>query len=176
MPFEDVMRTARSRPLAGFGPATRSLSLGPEDLHRLLPHRDPFLLLDAVDRFDPEGRHASATRRIDPGDPVFRGHFPGAPVYPGVLLLEMMGQLGLCLNALLQRESDPEAGPASLRLVKIHGAVFPGEVRPGDTLTLLAHVIEPGDYTVPCVSQVVCGAEVRAAAVQEVLYMDAAAC
>src|SRR5215475_4867604 len=66
-------------------------------IKQLLLHREPFLLLDRVTAVDLHVLSAAGTRWIDPADPVFRGHFPEVPVYPGVLLVEIIGQLGLCL-------------------------------------------------------------------------------
>ncbi len=172
MDHERLLRRARRRPVIELGPATRTLCLGRSAIRGLIPHRPPFLLLDSLDHFDPVGSAAAGSRRIDAEDPILKGHFPGAPVYPGVLLLEMLGQLGLCLNALLEREADPSSEGANLRLIGIHGAAFPREVLPGDELSLLAHVLDPGDYAVACLGQVISAGEVRAAGILEILYVD----
>lgn len=76
----------------------------PEDL---LPHRDRFLLLDHLLRLDTDG--AEAVGRFDPED--VRGHFPGSPIVPGVLLLEGLAQTLACLD--LNRR-DPGAGTPML--------------------------------------------------------------
>lgn len=172
MDYERLLRRARRGPAIELGPATRTLSLGRSAIRSLIPHRPPFLLLDSVDRFDPVGCAAAGSRRIDPEDPILQGHFPGAPVYPGVLLLEMLGQLGLCLNALLEREANPSPEGADLRLIGIHGAAFSRAVLPGDELTLLAHILDPADYAVACLGQVISAGEVRAAGILEILYVD----
>ena len=73
------------------------------DLNRIktvLPHREPFLLIDSVDEIIDEvqdqkkGRKIISTKKISPDEFYFRGHFPGNPVMPGVLMVETMAQVG----------------------------------------------------------------------------------
>ncbi|MCA9492193.1 MAG: beta-hydroxyacyl-ACP dehydratase [Myxococcales bacterium] len=92
------------------------------DLERQLPHRAPMRLLDRLLALDPGGRRALGTRFVDPDDPVLAGHFPGEPIYPGVLQLELMGQTGLLL---LCEQCRP-------RIVGVESARFLDAVRPGD--------------------------------------------
>lgn len=60
-------------------------------IEKILPHRSPMLFVDAVTRLIP-GKEAAAELFIDPDWEIFRGHFPGAPVFPGVLMAEAMAQ------------------------------------------------------------------------------------
>ena len=88
----------------------RSASLwGAASIQRLIPHRAPFLLLDEVTALDVAQHAARARRSIDPHDPVFEGHFPGDPVYPGVLQIEMAGQLGVWLTQYLSGAATARA-------------------------------------------------------------------
>ncbi len=170
-----MLRAARRRPLFTPDDDANVVDLREPALHRMLPHRTPFLLVDCIDRVSLDAARIRGRRSIDPGDPVFAGHFPGDPVYPGVLLLEMVGQVGICLQHLLTARRTAVADddvPKRLRLLKIREAIFVGAVRPGDEVELLVHATDPGDYVSTCVGQVVRDGEVLAAAAWEAVFID----
>jgi 3-hydroxymyristoyl/3-hydroxydecanoyl-(acyl carrier protein) dehydratase len=146
----------------------RPRSLTREDVEGLLPHRGSMLLLDAIDMVDTQQSALRARRRIDPADPVLAGHFPGAPVYPGVLLVEMMGQAGLCLVPLLAASS---AGVRAARLTHVHHAGFLAPVLPGDDVMILAALLDES-LTVTAVGQIYKGSTLCAYAVSEVYLAD----
>ena len=127
----------------------------------MLEHRPPFCS-STIYRSGPGAGGGAGGARIDAADPLFAGHFPGEPVYPGVLQLETMGQLGLCLlhfcatrlassdagrlrsapSRSTTRSSCAEAGPATSspcwrqarRLGRLHGHRAPARFRDGDLL------------------------------------------
>jgi 3-hydroxyacyl-[acyl-carrier-protein] dehydratase len=174
---EDVgslVRAGRKRLL--FEPtALQALRLGRGEIERLLLHREPFLLLDEVTAVDTLELVAAGARRIDPADPILRGHFPNQAIYPGVLLLEIIGQLGLCLLALVENGRAPDAlggKPRQVRILKIHHAVFLAEVRPGDDLVVLVKIIDSDEYTAICAGQITKGQIICAFAVMEVYFVD----
>lgn len=99
-------------------------------IKRIIPHRDPFLLVDRIVELEPG---ASAVGELDVRPDAFwvPGHFPGRPVMPGVLIVEAMAQVGAV--ALL---SLPENTGKLVFFAGIDGARFKRQVVPGDTVTL----------------------------------------
>jgi 3-hydroxyacyl-[acyl-carrier-protein] dehydratase len=107
---------------------------GREVIEEILPHRDPFLLVDEVTELEP-GRLVVATRRVAAEDWWFPGHFPQRPVMPGVLIVEAMAQTG-AVAVLAEEENRGRiaffAGIDDCRFKRI--------VEPGDTLTLRCEI------------------------------------
>ena len=172
--IEAIARPGRRRHLYLPAPS-HAVDLGGAQIERLLPHRHPFLFVDRITAVDLEGRALEAQRRVDPADPVFAGHFPDHPVYPGVLLLEPMGQAALALLALV-KNGRPTVGPADLpraaRGLKIHHTVFLAEVHPGDDVRALATIVEVDDFTGTCAGQIVRGAEICCFGLMEVYFVE----
>jgi 3-hydroxymyristoyl/3-hydroxydecanoyl-(acyl carrier protein) dehydratase len=141
----------------------------------MLPHRSPFLLIDEITAVDVAQGLACGKRRIDPADSVFVGHFPGEPVYPGVLQLEIMGQAAVCLLHLMDAGSTdvpPTAAPRRVRILKIHHAAFFAEVHPGDEVTVLCKSAVNGGLTAIMASQLVRGSTICSSAIAEVYLVD----
>ncbi len=106
------------------------------EIRRLLPHREPFLLVDEVLEVEP-GRRLVALKHVRAEEPYFAGHFPGAPVMPGVLIIEAMAQAG----ALLLFREVPERQSKLVFFAGIDQARFRAPVFPGDDLRLEIDVI-----------------------------------
>ncbi len=98
----------------------------------LLPHRYPFLLIDRVLEME-NGKSLSAIKNVTINEPFFKGHFPGQPIMPGVLILEAMAQA----TGLLAFTEMGDAHKTMLyMLVGIDKSRFRGQVLPGDQLRL----------------------------------------
>ncbi len=107
------------------------------DIHRLLPHRPPFLLVDKV--LEISENEIIALKNVTINEPFFVGHFPKEPVMPGVLIIEALAQAGGIL--VLSMVPDPEA--YSTYFMKIDNVKFKRKVVPGDTLILKLEFITP---------------------------------
>ena len=157
---------------------TVAVDHGRKAVEQLLPHRDPFLFVDRITAIDLDQGAIAGMRRIDPKDPLFVGHFPGHPIYPGVLQLETMGQLGICLASFAARKSTavgPDVQPTDVRALKIHYAIFVSELGPGDEVEILATLIESDEYGAICAGQLLKSGAVVAFALMEVHLPHAAA-
>ena len=106
---------------------------GVREIQRLLPHRYPFLLVDRVLEMEP-GKRVLAVKNVSVDEPCFQGHFPGLPIFPGVLILETLAQA----SGLLVFKA-PELCPQQdslYMLVGVDRARFKRPVEPGDRLLL----------------------------------------
>jgi 3-hydroxyacyl-[acyl-carrier-protein] dehydratase len=175
VPLSKALSRARRRPLFEIEAGAAAVDIGRSAIQRMLPHRDPLLLVDRLDAVDLEKRTARAWRRIDPDDPVLAGHFPGHPVYPGALLIEAMGQASLCLHHLLNAKRttvNEDDVPLAVRLLRIHQGTFLAEVGPGDDVSLLCHQLEDDSFSVTCIAQAMVGERICAVAAMDVYLMD----
>jgi len=109
-------------------------SLTKEEIEAILPHRDPFLLLDEVVELEPGGR-VVARKQVQADEWYFSGHFPNRPIMPGVLIVEAMAQAGAV--AVLSEEEN--RGKLAL-FAGIDGVRFKRIVQPGDELELTCNL------------------------------------
>ena len=110
--------------------------LDKEAIKAILPHRDPFLFVDEVNELRPL-KFAKGKKYVDPKLDFFKGHFPGEPVMPGVLIIEAMAQIGAV--AVLSDESFKNA---IAYFVKADDVKFRQKVLPGDTLDLECEIFK----------------------------------
>ncbi|PRX55060.1 bifunctional UDP-3-O-[3-hydroxymyristoyl] N-acetylglucosamine deacetylase/3-hydroxyacyl-ACP dehydratase [Flagellimonas meridianipacifica] len=103
----------------------------------MLPHRPPFLLVDKIMELSEE--HVIGVKNVTMNEPFFVGHFPGAPVMPGVLQIEAMAQTGGIL--VLSTVPDPEN--YLTYLLKIDNVRYKQQVTPGDTLIFKLDLLSP---------------------------------
>ena len=107
---------------------------GRAGIEEILPHREPFLLIDEVLELDP-GRRVVARREVRAEDPWFPGHFPSRPVMPGVLIVEAMAQTG-AIAVLVEEENRGKIA----FFAGIDDCRFKRVVEPGDVLTLICEI------------------------------------
>ncbi len=108
------------------------------EIMKFLPHRYPFLLVDRIVELTPPNRIVGL-KNVTMNEEFFQGHFPGAPVMPGVLILEAMAQVA---GVLLYREmSEEERGQKLIYFTGVENAKFRRPVVPGDQLRMEIEVV-----------------------------------
>ena len=110
--------------------------LNASQIMEIIPHRQPFMLLDTIEELEP-GRRARARKCVTYNEPYFAGHFPKVPVMPGVLIVEAMAQAGAV--AML---SQPEMKGKTAYFAGIQSAKFKKKVVPGDVLELEVEIVK----------------------------------
>ena len=140
-------------------------SLQIQEIMALLPHRYPFLLIDRVLDYTP-GESLTAIKNVTVNEPIFTGHFPGMPIFPGVLILEALAQA----TGILGFKTVTERSENELYLfAAIDDARFKKPVVPGDTMILEVKFLKErrnmwkfyGEAKVE--GQIVCSAELMCA-------------
>ena len=99
------------------------------DIIKILPHRYPFILIDRIEITEP-GKRLNALKNMTINEPFFQGHFPGQPVMPGVLILEIMAQAGSFL--MLSQVEDPLT--TNMFFSAVEKTKFRTPIVPGDQL------------------------------------------
>ena len=112
------------------------------DIQNILPHRYPFLLVDRITKLTP-GEYIEGLKNVSISEPVFQGHFPGHPIYPGVMIIEGMAQAGGVLAfKSMNIESQEEIENKVVYFMSIDNAKFRAPVTPGDQLIYKLSVIK----------------------------------
>ncbi len=107
------------------------------DIERMLPHRFPFLMVDKIMEINEDS--IVGVKNITMNEPIFTGHFPGNPIFPGVLMVEAMAQVGGIFA--LSKVDEPEL--YSTYFMKIDNVKFKQKVIPGDTVVFELMLLSP---------------------------------
>ena len=130
-------------------------------IQNYLPHRYPFLLIDRIIDVK-KGKEITAQKNVSNNEPFFQGHFPGYPVFPGVLLLEAMAQATAILDV---QSNNRDMTKHLYYFVGIDNARFKKQVVPGDIVLINAKLIqsksEVHKFTAECKvdDEIVCKAD-----------------
>ncbi len=123
---EESTTSVTEKPAAG-----QKAVYGIQEIMKLLPHRYPFLLVDRILELEPDKRIVGI-KNVTINEQFFQGHFPGAPVMPGVLIIESMAQVA---GVLIYRDL-PDKDKKLIYFTGIENARFRSPVLPGDQLRI----------------------------------------
>lgn len=110
--------------------------LNKEEIKNIIPQREPFLMIDEVEKLIP-GESATAYKNVDENEWYFKGHFPNNPIMPGVLIVESLAQTGAVAILSLEENKGKNAIFGGINKVK-----FKKMVVPGDRLKLEVNIIK----------------------------------
>ena len=127
-------------------------TLNRDEIMELLPHRDPFLHIDRIVDYD-LGVSIIAEKDINLDEPYFKGHFPGQPIVPGVIIIEAMAQAGGVLGHLTVGDIKPKP---IYYLVGVEKARFRFPIHPGDNIRFTVNVrrVIKGMWRYECIAEV----------------------
>ncbi len=112
------------------------------EIQKILPHRFPFLLVDRITDLTP-GSAIEGYKNVSISEPVFQGHFPDHPIYPGVMIIEGMAQAGGVLAfKSMDNASQEEIENKVVYFMSIDKAKFRAPVTPGDRLVYRLEVLK----------------------------------
>ncbi len=109
-----------------------------EDIKKYLPHREPFLFIDKVVEVL-ENKEIHATKYINEDEYFLNGHFPNNPIFPGVIIIEALGQASGILG-FVSMNKTPEEGSIYV-LAGVDKVRFRKRIRPGDNIDLFSRVV-----------------------------------
>ncbi|MBQ2938660.1 MAG: 3-hydroxyacyl-ACP dehydratase FabZ [Clostridia bacterium] len=110
--------------------------LDKEEIKKIIPQREPFLMIDKVEEYIP-GESCIAYKNVNEDEYYFKGHFPGNPIMPGVLMVEALAQTGAVAILSMEENKGKNALFGGINNLK-----FKKQVVPGDTLKLEVKIIK----------------------------------
>ena len=112
------------------------------EIQKILPHRYPFLLVDRITDLK-QGEYIEGFKNVSISEPVFQGHFPDHPIYPGVMIIEGMAQAGGVLAfKSMDNATQEEIENKVVYFMSIDKAKFRAPVTPGDQLVYKINVLK----------------------------------
>jgi len=111
---------------ANYYPPEKTEELDRDTIMKILPHREPFLFIDKIISLK-EGKHATGVKNVSINDYFFKGHFPGKPIMPGVLIVEAMAQVGGVMMLAAQENRGKLAYFLAANNIKFRKTVVPGD-------------------------------------------------
>ena len=171
--YKNLIGKLKKQPISIPKQSTTLVNYNQKDIQQIIPHRYPFLMIDNLTKINLDEKVIVVERYINPNNPVFEGHFPNNPVYPGVLQIEIMGQSGLCLAHFLANSScdiTEDSKPIKGLFTRVYHVLFISQVLPNDNLTILVKMLEKDDFLGIVASQILKNNEICSLSLLEVYF------
>ena len=139
-----------------------------KQIMEIIPHRQPILMVDRILEIEP-GKRAVGIKNISANDPIFQGHYPGNPIFPGVLIVEAMAQTGA-----VAMMSQPEYAAKVPVFAGIDECKFKRPVLPGDQLRLEVEIVAVKHGVGVGTGKAFVGEELKAQATLKFAFVDPA--
>ncbi len=175
MNYEELLKQYKKKLICSPDELSEKLSYNQDQIKMIIPHRKPFLFLDQITGLDFGKEIIIGNYSVFMDDPILKGHFPGYPIYPGILQLEMAGQLGLCLHYFLTNKTtkiETLNKPLSIRATRILGAVFAEPLFPGKRAMIIAKKLEYDTFFGTIIGQVISDQKVCSVSISEVCFLE----
>ncbi len=157
--MDKIIQSLKKAPLLASHEQVLAVPLHRQAIECMIPHRVPFLLVDKITHLNVAKRVIGGERYIDAEDPILQGHFPGSPIYPGVLQIEMVAQLGLCLSYFMINETDQIAAdnrPVMAMVTKVQHAAFHSSIFSKQHIAIYAQVTDYNEIMGTMIGQLYC--------------------
>jgi 3-hydroxyacyl-[acyl-carrier-protein] dehydratase len=175
MDFSTLIKKYKKKPIVDFNSKSFvNVNYKKQDIMNVIPNRDPFLFIDEITGIDLSENLIVGSKKIDENDPIFKGHFPGLPVYPGVLQLEMISEIFCCLYYFVSKKTTKvlSTGPINLRATRMHDALLQYGLFPGDEVQIAAKVIENNGLTFCGIGQIIKGNQIPVLVIGEFYIIE----
>ncbi len=175
MDFSKLIKQYRKKPIIDFqSPTLEKVNYKKEDIFKMIPNRDPFLFIDKISGIDLTNNCIVGNKKIKQNDPIFKGHFPDFPVYPGVLQLEMISEIFCCLYYFVSKKTTKilDSGPVNLRATRMHDALLQHGLFPNDEVKIATKVIENNGLTFSGIGQIIKGKEIAVLVIGEFYIIE----
>ncbi len=170
MDYQKEIKKCKKHPLIDVNsPTLQKVDYHREDIYKILPNREPFLFIDKITGVDLSEKATIGIRKISEDDPALKGHFPGNPVYPGVLQLEMIAEMFCCLFYFVTKNTykADKNDPVRLVATRMHDCYLQHGIFPGDEVTIITKVLDLNELTYTGIGQIRNGDKTAVAVVGE---------
>ncbi len=175
MGFENLARQFRKKPIVDLdSPTMKKVDYGKNNIYKIIPNREPFVFLERITGVDLANQCITGSTKISKDDPVFAGHFPGEPVYPGVLQLEMISELFCCLYYFVSKKTAViiDEPHVNLRATRMNDALLQFGLFPGDEAVIAVKVLENNGLTFRGIGQIIKNGQVAVVVIGEFYIIE----